>query len=155
MKKVVNNECTKCRVKATSGHQAADCIIPVFFRHILQNSKAFKKRMDPKKVNSLMWEFSLPVKEMPPHLYSQLQTMFIAIKKLSFSSWDNEMFHRWNPIVMYAKIITCLKFWTLANKNARLPFEWMNEILDELLDEGPNIYEHYRIQFEHLPARVE
>ena len=56
---------------------------------------------------------------------------------------------------MYAKIITCLKFWTLANKNARLPFEWMNEILDELLDEGPNIYEHYRIQFEHLPVRVE
>ena len=152
MKKVNNNECTKCRVKATSGHQAADCIIPVFFRHILQKSKAFKKRMDPKKLNSLMWEFSLPVKEMSPPLYSQLQTMFIAIKKLSFASWDNETFHRWNPIVMYAKIITCLKFWTLANKNARLPFDWMNEILDEMIDEGPNIYEHYRIQFDHLPA---
>ena len=53
---------------------------------------------------------------------------------------------------MFAKMITCLKFVILANKSAKLTFIWMNDILDEILDERQNIYEPYRIQFDHLPA---
>jgi hypothetical protein len=47
MGKIDSNECSTCKVKATSGHQAVDCIIPVFFRYILKNNKAFKKKLDP------------------------------------------------------------------------------------------------------------
>ena len=51
-----------CKVKAISGHQAADCVIPFFFRYILKNNKAFAKEMDPCLINSLMMEFGLQVK---------------------------------------------------------------------------------------------
>ena len=69
-KKNYCNKCTICKVKATSGHQAADCVISVFFRHILQNNKAFLKKMDPSLINPLMMEFGLHVKETPPAKYS-------------------------------------------------------------------------------------
>ena len=78
--------------------------------------EAVKRKMDPNLINPLMMESGLPVKEMPPsQTFKQLQTMSILIKKLSFDSWDNDNFHIWTPILMYAKIVTKPKFEVVVN----------------------------------------
>ena len=51
---------------------------------------------------------------------------------------------------MYAKIITSLKFEVVANRSAKLPYLWMSEVLDKIIEEGANVYEHYGIEFDHL-----
>jgi hypothetical protein len=78
--------------------------------------------------------------------------MLISIKKLSFDSWNADNFHRWTPIIMFAKILTSMKFIVLANRSAKLPYAWIKEILDEITEEGDIIFENYRITFEHLPV---
>ena len=106
-----SNLCRVCPyVISGTSHAVTDCKIPQWFLKFFTRLARNHPKLTEYEVQETRFEFSIPSpKKITMDTETQIQHLFIAVKKFALDSQNVERFPLWNNYVIYAKILNIAK----------------------------------------------
>jgi hypothetical protein len=146
--------CTRCGVVSDSSHQSSYCIFPTFSLYALNESKSWLHEAGIcEKINPIHLEFHTPVRGVAKKWKSQLDIIFIAIKRAGFNLWQRKDFNTFSKYLMQITLIREIRGIVELSRGMRQPQHQRilaEMLLDELIQEQLVHVEFYTIKFDHL-----
>ena len=108
---IESNLCRACPfIISDTSHAVTDCKIPTWFLKFFTKFARTHPKLSEYEVQETRFEFSIPSpKKISMDTETQIQHLFIAVKKFALESQHAERFPVWNNYVIYAKILNIAK----------------------------------------------